>query len=209
MATVAVANSLPGLSRVRSALWRLPAALTLALAMLSAPALRDAVWLRFYLDFFGCVSFFSGAALRWWSTLYLAAAPANALVMRGPYSICRHPLDLANLLFGAALVLFLGSATFMMGFAIAAAGWFSLHIAAEEQWLQQTWGSAYRRYGQRVPRLLIRPWLLESPERMTVEVAKLTGELRWMAIWLWVPMIGQVLAQLRIESWWPHILLLP
>ena len=98
----------------------------------------------------GWLVFVAGTAMRWWSTLYLASGEPGKMVTAGPYSICRNPLSLANLLLGISLVCFLGSLTFLMGFALAAIGYLSLAVPAEERRLHGLFGDAYDAYRRQV-----------------------------------------------------------
>jgi hypothetical protein len=131
------------------------------------------------------------------------------LVTRGPFSICRHPIQVGNLLLGLSLVLFVGSATFALGFALAAAAYLTLALRADEHWLGRRYGLGFREYCLRVPLIIVRPGRFQSPETIFVSAAELVRELRCTVVWMWLPIVGQTLAQLRAENWWPHLLRLP
>ncbi len=147
--------------------------------------------------------------MRWWSALYLSSGEPGTLVATGPYSVCRHPLSLANLLFGISLACFISSLTFLLGFTLVAIGYFALRVPAEDKRLLAKFGEPYDRYRRSVPRLWPRLRLFHSPETILVDVAGLAAELRRSAIWIWLPVVGKSLAQLRAETWWPHIFGLP
>jgi len=129
--------------------------------------------------------------------------------MHGPYSICRNPLQLGNLLFCVSLACFLGSLTCSLGFAIAAIVYFSLTIRAEEQKLRDRFGEQYDRYCQRVSRLWPRLRLFGTPENILLDIGSLTHELRLAAIWMWLPVLGKAAAYCRAAAWWPHLFGLP
>ena len=115
-------------------------------------------------------------------------------------------MQVGSFLLGLALVLFLGSATVAVGFAGGGFACLSLLAAAEETRLEKVYGAKYRSYCQRVPRFWIRPGLFQSPETLYVDATMLFSELRRAAVWMWLPVLGKTLAQLRAESWWPHLL---
>ena len=181
----------------------------LTLALLSSPLVSMGSWHYFQVEMVGWLLFVFGTATRWWSTLYLASGEQGKMVTAGPYSVCRNPLSLANLLLGLSFVCFLGSATVFLGFGLAAIGYLSLAVPTEERRLHAPFGDAYDGYRREVPRLWPRLRLFHSPETILVNVATLRGELWRMAIWIWIPVIGKSLAQMRAETWWPHILGLP
>ena len=187
--------------RFRALLGLAPAFVALGLTLVSSPTVTCGSWVQFTLNSLAWLSFVAGASFRWWSAIYLAGSARGALVTRGPFSICRHPIQVGNLLLGLSLVLFVGSVTFALGFALAAAAYLTLALRAEEQWLGQRYGRGFREYCQRVPKLVIRPMQFQSPETIFVSAAELVRELRCAVVWMWLPVIGQTLAQLRAESW--------
>jgi len=195
--------------RFRSLLALAPAAVALGLALVSPPILTCGSWAQFDLESLAWLSFVAGAAFRWWGAIYLAGAARGALVTAGPFSICRHPSQIGNLLLGTSLVLFIGSATFALGFAIAAAAYLTVELRAEERWLDRRYGRRFRDYCSQVPKVLIRPERFRSPETIFVSARELVRELRCAAIWMWIPVISKTLAQFRAETWWPHLLRLP
>jgi steroid 5-alpha reductase family enzyme len=166
-------------------------------------------WNEFDVDLFGWLFFVLGAAMRWWSALYRTESQPTQLATSGPYSICRHPAQLGNLLFCVALACFLSSLTCLLGFAVAAIGYFSLTIPAEERKLRDLFGEAYDQYCQTVPRLWPRVRLFQTPENILLDIDTLTRELRRTAVWMWLPVLGKVAAQCRAELWWPHVFGMP
>jgi protein-S-isoprenylcysteine O-methyltransferase Ste14 len=208
MATAGVADSIGWWSRVQPRLWFAPAALAFSLALVSDPTIAIDSWMRVHVDTVAWLAFVAAAGLRWWAALTRAADP-HALATTGPYSVCRNPMMIANLLFGMSLALFLASATFAIGFLIGAIGWFSTVVAAEEHILARHFGVEYRRYCREVPRFRIRFRNFQSLEMLSVCWRDLIDELRLTALWMWLPVVGKLLAQLRAENWWPHLLRLP
>jgi hypothetical protein len=164
--------------------------------------------MRVHVDTAAWLVFVAAAGVRWWAALTRAADP-HALATTGPYSVCRNPMLIANLLFGMSLALFLASATFAIGFLVGAIGWFATVVAAEEHNLARRFGFEYQHYCRDVPRLWLQIRTFQSPETLTVCRANLLAEFRLTAVWMWLPVVGKLLAQLRAESWWPHLLRLP
>jgi protein-S-isoprenylcysteine O-methyltransferase Ste14 len=209
MATAGISDNIGWGSKIGPSLGLSPLLLALALALVSAPIVPPGSWLQFDLDSLGWLSFAMGASFRWWGALYVAGSPRGALVTSGPFSICRNPMQIGNLLLGSSLVLFVGSATFAAGFVLAAIAYLSIAVGAEQRQLARRFGSEYRQYCGQVPRLWIRPGLFRSQETLFVSAHELGHELRLATIWMWLPVIGKTLAQLRAETWWPHLIRLP
>jgi hypothetical protein len=115
----------------------------------------------------------------------------------------------ADLFFGMSLALFLASVTFAVGFLIGAISWFFAVVAAEEQELARRFGLEYQCYCREVPRFWLRISNFQSPEMLAIRRADLLAEFRLTALWMWLPVAGKLLAQLRAENWWPHLLRLP
>ncbi|HEX3997568.1 MAG TPA: isoprenylcysteine carboxylmethyltransferase family protein [Pirellulales bacterium] len=179
---------------------------SLALTLFSSPLVSMGSWNEFKVDMVGWLIFVLGGAMRWWTALYRMEGNPPQLAVRGPYSICRHPLQLGTLLFCISLACFLGSVTCLVGFAVAATVYFSLAIPAEERKLREKFGMQYERYCQVVPMLWPRFRLFQTPENIHIDVSSLAHELRRMAIWMWLPAIARAAAQCHSEGWWPHVL---
>lgn len=181
----------------------------LALTLLSSPLVSVGTWNEFDVDMFGWLVFVLGAAMRWWSALYRTEAQPPQLATTGPYSLCRHPTQLGNLLFCVSLACFLSSITCLLGFAVAAIGYFSLTIPAEERKLRDLFGEQYDGYCRSVPRFWPRLRLFQTPENILLDIGTLSHELRRTAVWMWLPVLGKAAAQCRAETWWPHLFGLP
>jgi protein-S-isoprenylcysteine O-methyltransferase Ste14 len=209
MATAGISDNVGWESKIGPSLGLSPLLLALILALLSAPIVPPGSWLQFDLDSLGWLSFAIGASFRWWSALYVAGSPRAALVTSGPFSICRNPTQFGNLMLGVSLALFVGSATFAAGFMLGAIAYLSIAIGAEQRQLAKRFGNEYRKYCGHVPRLWIRPGLFQSQDTLFVSARELGHELRIATLWMWLPVIGKTLAQLRAEPWWPHLIRLP
>jgi protein-S-isoprenylcysteine O-methyltransferase Ste14 len=112
-----------------------------------------------------------GAILMLGGTMLLAAAQLNmgaswrvgirdgdapGLVMSGLYRFCRNPiyLGLLTALAGYAALL---PTTLSLALLVAAYAGIRLQVAAEEAYLERTYGEAFRAYARRVGRFL--PWI--------------------------------------------------
>lgn len=104
-----------------------------------------------------------GAWLRVWGAAYVGAGVVNssamhgeALLADGPYRRTRNPLYLGTLLHTVGIALLMPPAGAV--FAIAAIWILQVRLAlAEEPFLEQRFGEAYRVYAARVPRFLPSP----------------------------------------------------
>lgn len=151
-------------------------------------------WTDFNVETFGWLVFVFAGAVRWWSALYRSeqvAEPARS----GPYSVCRNPLQWANLLFCVSLAFFLASVTCALVLAVVATAYFLVSAPVEERKLRAQFGVQYDRYCRAVPRFWPRPWLFRTPENLRIEIGPLMDELRRTAIWMWLPAIGMLLGK--------------
>ena len=83
--------------------------------MLTAPPIPKGSWPDLLFTSLAWMLFIAGAALRFWSTLYiggrkLGGRKQNGVVTEGPYSLCRNPLYLGTFLLGLSAACFLQSA---------------------------------------------------------------------------------------------------
>ena len=196
---------------VRSRAWigiliMLPFAL---LSLLSPPPAVEGSWGDIDLDLLGWLLFMVGAGLRWWATLYIGGRKQTTIVAEGPYSICRNPLYVGTFCMGFGVAFFLESVTFAVGFALAALFYLSVTVSAEEVMLREKFGPAFDEYCRRVPRFWPRLRLLRTPAKIQITTQGLWAELMRTRRWLWLPVLCEVAAYLRAESWWPRLLHLP
>ncbi len=109
---------------------------------------------------FGALLLILAASLRTWGTSYLRAevmrdsrVRTERLLADGPYRYVRNPLYLGNILMGAGIGLMasrVGFVVLMLGLTV-----FDIRlILREEAELLEDQGDAFRRYCERVPRLL-------------------------------------------------------
>lgn len=120
---------------------------------------RELFWLHF-LFAFGAALVFLAAWLRTWATSYLKAEVvhdmrqhAESIVAGGPYRHVRNPLYLANEFMALGLAFLASPAGWVL---IVFGMWLFNYrlILREEEGLLNTQGEPFRRYMERVPRLL-------------------------------------------------------
>lgn len=180
-----------------------------AFVVLSGPALPEAAWRQIAFETLGWAVFVSGAALRFWATLYIGGRKRLTVVCDGPYSLCRNPLYVGTFLIALSAALMLQSLTFAVGILLGAIFYAWATVPAEERYLSETLGEPYLRYCQRTPRFWPRLSGFHTPATVEVSVKALRNEFRRAIRWIWLPAIMEVLCRLRLESWWPHWLNLP
>lgn len=174
------------------------------MAICSPPHALEGSWGDIGLDAPGWMLFMIGAALRWWATLYIGGRKSSSIVTDGPYSICRNPLYLGTFLMLIGFSLYLESLTFAAGCILAAVVYLYVTVSAEEAQLRERFGQPFVDYCQAVPRFWPRFHLFHSPPEITVNVRSLWSEGYRAARWIWLPMIGEILAQCRAEAWFPR-----
>ncbi len=178
-------------------------------SVLSPPLAPEGSWPDIAFDLIGWFLFIVGGVFRWWATLYIGGRKLETIVSDGPYSICRNPLYVGTFLMGLAIAFFLQSLTFGVGFAIAAIFYMSVTVPAEEIMLGDKFGQVFTDYCQKVPRFFPKLRLLNTPAKIVINVGGLRSEALRTARWVWLPVICDLMAHLRLEAWWPKILHLP
>lgn len=113
-----------------------------------------------YLGYAALLASFAGLALRWFtvgsvpadtsvrSTREMRAARLNT---RGPYSVVRHPLYLANAVVQGAFVAATGSLWFLALFILAYVLYIERIAASEERFLESAHGQTWRDWVARTP----------------------------------------------------------
>lgn len=174
-------------ARHRIALWRLVFLVLAALCLLGTPAWAEH-WLASVLRLAG-IALVSVAALgRMWCALYISGRKSRELVTAGPYSVCRHPLYLFNLLGFTGVALLAESLVAAAGLVIAFATLYPTVIASEERLLKARFPD-FEAYRRRTPALLPRPGRYRSPAQWTVDVRAF---LRNAGDSIWFPMLAIV-----------------
>jgi len=155
------------------------------------------------LESVGWLLFVAGAAVRWWSTLYIGGKKSHELISDGPYSITRNPIYLGTCLLTLSAAVLAESVVFFVAVVLVATVYVGLTVFDEEQTLLAIHKDRYRKYRERVPRFLPKFALLHVPQTIEVHVAGLTAELKRACRWVWIPLLCDLLTQLRCEGWWP------
>jgi protein-S-isoprenylcysteine O-methyltransferase Ste14 len=181
----------------------------LVISLLSTPKFFEGSWGDYTFDLVGWIAFFFGAAIRWWSTLYIGGRKTASLVTDGPYSICRNPLYVGTFCMGLSVAAFLQSITFLVGFIFATYVYLATTVPVEERRLAERFPESFAQYCQTVPRYWPKLRGFRSPPVIPVSLAGLVAECYRAARWLWLPIVCTLVAQLRAEPFWPRIFGLP
>jgi protein-S-isoprenylcysteine O-methyltransferase Ste14 len=179
------------------------------MAIFSQPHALEGTWGDIGMDTIGWALFVIGGAFRWWATLYIGGRKFNTVISDGPYSICRNPLYLGTFLTLLGFACYLESLTFAIGALLAATYYLAITVSAEEATLRAKFGQPFVDYCNRVPRFIPKFSLFQSPREITVDLRGMWSELIRCARWIWLPVLGEVIAQTRAESWFPHWFHLP
>jgi protein-S-isoprenylcysteine O-methyltransferase Ste14 len=180
-----------------------------ALSAVSEPPLAADSWTGVALRILACLLFVAGAACRFWAMLYIGGRKGSVVVSQGPYSLVRNPLYWGTFLMALSLVAPLGNFTLIVGCLAIASIYACVTVPSEERRLASKHGDAYRDYCRRVPRFWPKLSSFSTSESIAVDVGCLAIEARRALVWMWIPVAGQLLATLRLQSWWPHLLWLP
>jgi len=106
---------------------------------------------------------------RTWSTLFIGGRKNNALIVEGPYSICRNPLYLFSIIGTTGVGAQFGSITVALVCGFFAWVVFLWTTLREEAALLEAFGDTYRRYVERVPRFWPKIGLWDCPPTLTVK----------------------------------------
>jgi protein-S-isoprenylcysteine O-methyltransferase Ste14 len=175
-------------------------------SLFSAPLLTTGSWAQLGLHAVAWATFAAGAALRFWSALYLGGRKERELVTDGPYSIVRHPLYLGSVLLGASAALFLESPLVLAALLVVAAVLGTTTVRIEEDVLRSRHGNdAYDSYSARVAAFVPSMRTLYTPTRITLDVNALRLEAARASRWMWIPLLGEALSLLKTQPWWPHL----
>ena len=175
----------------------------------STPSWTLDFWGRCLCQVLGWLLFLAGACFRWWGMLYISGHKDMQLVQQGPYSVCRHPLYLGTFLLGMSFGVLLHSVILLAGLLIASVVYLGITLPREERRLMELYGDAYRQYLRSVPRLLPNFARLSTPESITVNLSGVRAELLRTVRWALLPLAAHLVAEARLEAWWPHWLTLP
>jgi protein-S-isoprenylcysteine O-methyltransferase Ste14 len=179
------------------------------LMLLTADAAPQPAWMLAVRTVLAWICFVVGATLRWWATLYVGGRKAVTLVTDGPYSVCRNPIYLGSLFLGLSVSLFLGSLVVAVGIGLLMLVYARGVVPGEERFLRTTHASVYEEYCRRVPRFWPRPRLFRTPDTIEVKVLGLRLEGARTAVWIWLPLSGELETFLRAQASWAQVAFLP
>lgn len=155
------------------------------------------------------ITFFAGACLRWWATLFIGGRKMGELITEGPYSMCRNPLYLGTLLIAFSVAIFLQSLTLLLAMLVVGAIYLWITVPIEERRLRKIHGERFTGYCQRVPRVIPNFSLYTSPTELNVRLVGIRAEFLRMLQWSGVPILCYFIEHLRMLPWWPTPLTLP
>lgn len=174
------------------------------MALISTPLVREDSWLDWAVDGVAFTLYLAGLTVRFWATLYIDGRKDCAVVAAGPYSVCRNPLYLSTFLLAAALGLFTKSWPFAVAIVYVSLRYILVNVPAEEKLLKESFGDEFVQYCRRVPRFIPRFSLFHTPPDLTVNITGLWREYRKQFPWIWIPLVGELIAHLRSLPWMPH-----
>jgi len=173
-------------------------------ALISTPFVQEGSLLDWAVDAVAFTLYLAGLTFRFWATLYVGGRKGSAVVAEGPYSVCRNPLYLGSLLLVAALGLFIKSWAFAVGILYVSLRYILVRVPAEEKQLKERHGEEYVQFCRRVPRFIPRLSLFHTPPEITVSIKGLWRECQRQFPWIWIPLVGELIALLRSQPWMPH-----
>lgn len=152
----------------------------LLLRLVSIPLIFLAVFVRprwpvgsgtaFFVEFAGYLFLLAGLIIRIWSIFYIGGRKSHQLVTEGPYSICRNPLYVGN------IILVIGVGLCFESIPLLAAAFLVLipvHIVAtrlEERHLESKFPAEYPKYREKVPRFWPRLRNYQTQDTVAVSV---------------------------------------
>jgi len=138
-----------------------------------------------------------GMVGRIWCLTYSSGYKSSELVTQGPYSVCRNPLYF----FSFIGLIGIGLATETITLTLFLIAFFVLVypavIAGEEEFLRGKFGQVYVDYCNRTPRFFPRRDLFVEPESYTVQPRTLRRSLGGVIWFIGLPVVIQILVNLR------------
>lgn len=157
------------------------------------------------LEIVGLTAVIAAVLGRFWSILYIGGHKNNTVMQEGPYSVCRHPLYLFSTLGVVGLGLMLGS--FVLALALGGLTLLILSVTArkEEAILRGMFGAAYDDYAARVPMILPKPSLFQTPATIAVSVAHLRENLMDALVFLTFIPLAELVEVIKEMNLFPTI----
>ncbi len=173
-------------------------------ALISTPFIQDGSLLDWAMDGVAFSLYLAGLTFRFWATLYVGGRKNSVVVAEGPYSVCRNPLYLGSFLLAVASGLFIKSWAFAVGILYVSLRYILIRVPAEKKQLKERHGEHYVQFCRRVPRFIPSFSLFHTPPEITVSIKKLWRECQRQFPWIWIPLVGELIAHLRSQPWMPH-----
>ena len=146
---------------------------------------------------------------RCWCMLYLGGHKGSSLISQGPYSISRNPLYLFSLCAVTGMGALSGSLLLGPVLALFVYAVFNNVIDEEQVLLHKVFGQDYQAYCQRVPRLVPRLSLWNSPTELKISLTGLARTLRDALPYFLIWPVFALTQWLQINGWVPVLLRLP
>jgi protein-S-isoprenylcysteine O-methyltransferase Ste14 len=150
-----------------------------------------------------------GMVGRIWCLTYSSGYKSSELVTQGPYSVCRNPLYF----FSFIGLIGIGLATETITLTLFLIAFFVLVypavITGEEEFLRGKFGQAYVDYCNRTPRFFPRRDRFVEPESYTVQPRTLRRSLGGVIWFIGLPVVIQILVNLRAAGVLGSAALLP
>ncbi len=150
-----------------------------------------------------------GMVGRIWCLTYSSGYKSSELVTQGPYSVCRNPLYFFSFigLIGIGLATETFTLTlFLIAFFVLV---YPAVIAGEEEFLRGKFGQSYVDYCSRTPSFFPRRDLFVEPESYIVQPRTLRRSLGGVIWFIGLPVVIQILVNLRAAGMLGSAALLP
>lgn len=158
-------------------------------------------------DLVGLVLIAATSLGRIWTSTFIAGLKDERLVTTGPYARCRNPLYALSLVGGFGVGLASGSVLLAGATLLVLLMLYLRAIVAEERFLAERHGEAFRRYCEEVPRLWpkLRP-ASAAPTSVELNVAIYAKAFRDAGSFILIFVLLQLVDVLRAQGWLPTLL---
>lgn len=154
------------------------------------------------LSLVGWVLIAVGVAGRIWCGVHICGNK-TALIVVGPYSICRNPLYFSSFVGGLGVMFVTETLLFPLLFCVLFGAYYSKVILREEDTLRKSRGAAYETYCTKVPRFWPKFNLLSEPVTYTISTAELRRSLSEVVWFIIAGGIVEFLEGLHIAGYLP------
>lgn len=156
-------------------------------------------------DLVGLVLIAAASLGRVWTSVFIAGLKDAQLVTTGPYSRCRNPLYALSLVGGTGVGLATGSMFLTVATVVLLLMLYLRAIIAEERYLAERHGEAFRQYCAEVPRLWPRRAGRAYPTTVEVNVAVYAKAFRDAGSFVLLFVLLQLIDVLRAQGWLPTL----